>query len=235
MTVPSYGEMEDKISINEYAQGKQWEPGGYSHDIEVGFRGSETYFIKDEETDRGLVMPYVLAHTVAEEIGMDLEMKYDENAGKVIRPEVDGVPTDEYIPGVTGFFNRLVGRPIGPEPEELYEASVLKYFIADDDVGPNILVNEDNAEPIDFHRAGNLGEHFYSQFLDRLEDAFGHLNRNFSQREFERVVNDYTEQANLEVLEEDLREGFNTHGTFRTEKREDSAIDRTLENFKRFK
>lgn len=235
MAIPSYEEMGETVSIHEYARGEPWDTGDYSHNMEVGFKDGETYFIKDDETGQGLVMPYVLADTVADEIGIDTEISYDGRAGKVIRPEIDGVPTDEYVPGFSGFFNKLAGRPLGPEPEEIYEASALKYFIADSDVAPNIVVNEEAAEPIDFQRAGSTAEHFYSEFLNDLEEIFDHLSRDFSREEFEEVVSGYAEEADLEKLERELRKGFETHDTFRNERREDSVIGKTLENFERFR
>lgn len=235
METPGYDEFQQTVPVDEYARGKLWEPGDYSQDIEVGEKDGENYFIKDGETGQGLVMPYILADTVAEEIGLDLEIEYDETSGKIIRPEIDGAPTDEYIPGISGFFNKLLGRPIGPEPQKLYEASALKYFIADPDLAPNIVVNEETAEPIDFQRAGTTAEHFYSEFLGDLEEVFTHLNRDFSRREFEEVTEDLAGEADLESLREGLEEGFESHETRRSGRREDAAVRKTLGNFERFR
>lgn len=235
MNLPEYRDFEETVPLEEYARGKLWDPGEYSHNTEVGEKDGYNYFIKDEETGKGLVMPYVLADTVAKETGLDLEIKYDKEAGKIIRPEIDGLPTDEYIPGISGFLRKLTGKPLGPEPQKIYEASALKYFTADTDVAPNIVVNEESAEPIDFQRAGATAEHLYSQFLDGLEEVFGHLNRDFSKKEFEQVVNRYAKQADIEGLEEDLFVGLEEHETFRTESREDAVVRKTLENFERFR
>lgn len=235
MDIPDYEDFQQKVSVSEYSRGRLWEPGDYSDGIEVAEKDRQAYFIKDEETGKGLVMPYVLADTVAEGIGFELEMRYDEEAGKIIRPEIEGTPTDEYVPGVMGFFNRIAGRPVGPEPQELYEASALKYFIADSDVAPNIVVNGENAEPIDFQRAGVTAAHFYGEFLRDLEEVLDHLNREFSQRQFEDVVSGYAEEAGVESIERSLRDGFEEHETFRTERREEAAIRKTIENFERFR
>ena len=235
MEAPGYEQLQQTVPLPEYARGKIWQPGQYPQEMEVAEKDGQKYFIKDEEKGKGLVMPYILADTVAEEIGLDIEMSYDEEAGKIIRPEIEDAPTDEYIPGVSGLFDKLAGRPLGPEPEELYEASALKYFIADTDVAPNIVVNEESAEPIDFQRAGATAKHFYSQFLDDLEEVFDHLNRDFSQQEFEQVISSYAQQADIQGLEENLREGLESHETFRSDRREDAVVRKTLENFERFR
>lgn len=235
MEIPDYREFEEIMPLEDYARGKIWAPGEYSHDTEIGEKDGQKYFIKDKETGQGLVIPYVLADTVAEEIGFDLEIKYDEEAGKIIRPEIKGAPTDEYMPGILGMFRKLAGKPLGPEPQELYEASALKYFIADTDVAPNIVVNEESAEPIDFQRAGATAKHFYNEFLDDAEEVFDHLNREFSQQDLEEVLRDYAQQADIEGLEEDLREELETHETFRTESREEAVVRKTRQNFERFR
>lgn len=235
MEIPEYQDFEETISLTDYARNKAWYPGDYSENTEIGEKDGETYFIKDEKTGQGLVMPYVLVDTVTDEMGVDLEMEYDTESGKIIRTEIDGVPTDEFIPGVSGFFDRLTGRPFGPEPEKIYEASALKYFISDPDLAPNIVVNEEIAVPIDFQRAGSTARHFYSEFLNDLEEVFDHLNREFSQKEFEEVLNSHAKEADIEELEENLFEGLETHETFRTESREDSIVGKTLENFERFR
>lgn len=235
MEAPCYEQLQQTVPLPVYARGKIWEPGQYSQDIEVAEKDSQTYFIKDEKTGNGLVMPYVLADIVTDEIGLELDMKYDEEAGKIIRPEIEGAPTDEYIPSISGFFDKLTGRPLGPEPEELYEASALKYFISDPDLAPNVVVNEETAKPIDFQRAGSTAEHFYGEFLKDLEEVFDHLNRDFSQQEFEETVSSYAKQTDLEGLEQNLREGLERHETFRTASREDAVIRKTLENFERFR
>ena len=235
MDLPSYEQFDKTVPIQEYARDKAWQPGEYSQSTEVGFKDGETYFIRDTDTVQGLVLPYVLADTVSQQLGYDLEIDYDEENEKIIRPEIDGVPTDEYIPGVSGFFKKLLGEPFGPEPEELYEASTLKYFIADTDVSPNIIVNEDTAEPIDFQRAGATAKHFHISFVDDLGEVFGHLNREFSQDEFEETLSRYAQQADIQGLERDLREKFESYDTFRNGRKEDAVVRKTLENFERFR
>lgn len=235
MEVPRYEQFQETVPIEEYAREKTWLPGQYSEDMEVAHLNGQTYFIKDEETGQGLVMPYVLADTVGEEIGLEPGINYDSEAGKIISPEIEGAPSDEYVPGVRGFFNKVAGRPLGPEPEKLYEASALKYFIADTDVAPNIVVNEDDAEAIDFQRAGATAQHFHTGFVSDLEEVFDHLNRDFSREEFEDTLSSYAQQADLEGLENDLIEGFERHETFRSPRREEAVIDQVLENFESFR
>lgn len=180
-------------------------------------------------------MPYVLVDIVTDDIGVDLKIEYDTESGKIIRPEIYGVPTDEFIPGVSGFFDRLTGKPFGPEPEKIYEASALKYFISDSDLAPNIVVNEEIAVHIDFQRAGSTARHFYSEFLNDLEEVFDHLHREFSQKEFEEILNSHAKEADIKGLEENLLEGLETHETFKTDNRENAIVGRTLENYERFR
>ncbi|MFB6174726.1 MAG: hypothetical protein ABEJ87_01980 [Candidatus Nanohalobium sp.] len=231
---PRYDEPEDITPAEEVA-GAVGTSTEYSSEMEIGEKDGQKYVIKDEEAGQGLVVPYIIVDAVAEETGLETGISYDPEAGKIIRPEVSGEIPEEYGLNLTTLIDKLRGNPIGPDEQDLYEASALKYFARDSNLEGGLKLTDEGVEAVDFKRAGNLGEHFYSSFLREMDDVFDHLNQDFSRRRFEETVGGLAEEADLEALGNRLEEGFEQYDSGTTERKQEAVIDRVLEGFREFR
>lgn len=232
---PSYDDLSDRESLESYAEGRMITPGQYSRNTEVGFIGSQAYYVQDGEDNTTSVSGALMADVLMDELGVEgPDIFYDTESDKLLVEEIPGVPSNQYRASSNGkMLKHLLGRELPGDREEINEAIGLKYFLGDSDIPPNIVVTEHSAAAIDFDRTGEQSENAYRQAREYAEEVYEHFNWQFSEDDFHKTLEGLAEGVDLENLETELREAVEKAPE--RDFRKDYLVRNSLENFEQFK
>lgn len=231
---PSYSDLEDVEDFRSYSESRVIVPGQYPDKLEVGSIGSQMFYVQDEDHIATSVAGGLMADALMEELGVEgPEIFYDADAGKLLVEEVEGVPTKDYrVTHGLRLLKHLIGSELEAPQDEVDESIAFKYLLGDPDIKPNIVVSENSAAPIDFDMTGDQGRHSYDEMLDQAEEVYDHLNWDISRERIESTVENLADTVPVERIDEAYRRALDEAPE--NESAQESLIDNSLENFRRF-